>query len=232
VYGILSDFWWLDSDQFNIFNYLILGHSDPVDDLTGPNIIPQKCQITALDAYRITYQNTNIYRSLKLSDRPLNGQEIVGPFLIDIDNENNLEASQSITKQTLEYLINQYNLSSENYLRIFFTGHKGFNIEILPKVLTIRYLNDDLVTIYRKNRRNITTYLRTKNNITNNILNYVDNEGTIIDTIHDYVRLHNSINKWIDSNGNELSRKKIELTYQDLISKSITDITFESESQV
>ena len=118
--GSSSDFWWLTQSQLDRFNYLELGYSKPVDDSTRPIIREQKCHVTEIEAFRSKYQNTNVFRSLKLSDNLSTGQEIIGPFLVDIDNESDLDASRIVAQQVLEYLIEQLNLSPISDLRIFF----------------------------------------------------------------------------------------------------------------
>jgi len=222
--GTLSDFWWLERDQTNKFTYLELGHNEPVGGSTSPNIKLIKCQSTSIDEFRSEYQNINLYRSLKLSENPTNGTEITGPFLVDIDNENDLEAAQQITKQTVQYLTTQNNLSPVRDFRIFFTGHKGFNIEIKPQSIAVYDLSYDQETLYGEKRIIIIRYLRKLNSIDIKCRNFVDNNGTIIDLIHNHVRLHDSINSWIDNNGKVISRRKKELIYTELFNKSITDI--------
>ena len=225
----LSDFWWLDNNQLDRFSFLEFGYHEPVDNSQTPSIQPQKCQIADIDRYRSKYQNINVHRSLKLADNPSNGEVIIGPFLIDIDNDDSLEAAQEITKQTIQYLTKQNYLSPMKDFRIFFTGHKGFNIEIKPQSIAVYDLSYDEETLYGGKRLIIISYLRKLNNIDVKCRNFVDNEGTIIDRIHNYVRLHNSINSWVEDNGEIISRKKIELSSQDLLNKSIEDIRTLSE---
>lgn len=221
----LSDFWWLDEDQLGRFTYLKFGHNEPVDDSTSPYIKPQKCRISTIDELRSEFQNINIHRSLELSDSPSNGEKLVGPFLIDIDNENNnLESARNIIKQTLEYLTTQLYKSPVVDFRLFFTGHKGFNIEIKPSLLEINNYSNQYESLYRKKRRDIIDYLHKKNDIPENHHNFVDNNDTIIDVKHCFVRLHNSINSWVGDDGKIISRKKIELSYQEIFEMSIEDI--------
>jgi hypothetical protein len=84
-------------------------------------------------------------------------------------------------------------------------------------------------TCYREKRRDIINYLHEINDIPKNHYNFVDNNETVIDVQHDYIRLHDSINSWVGDNGKIVSRRKIELSYQDLLEKSIEDIVVASE---
>lgn len=238
--GLLSDFWWLDQNQLDKFTYLELGHSEPVDDLTRPTIQAQKCQMATIDEFRSKYYNTNIYRSLMLWDTSMDGRGILGPFLVDIDNENDLNASHTIVKQLLNYFINDIGLIIDN-IRILFTGHKGFNIEIRPKVLNIYGSISDQVGLSHKILDKIRDDLRKYNKVQNMTLDVVDNKGTIIDLTyggkysvelkHPYIRLHDSINSWLGNNGETKSRRKIELSYQDLFEISIEEILLKSEKE-
>lgn len=235
----LSDFWWLDNNQLDRFSFLEFGYHEPVDNSQTPSIQPQKCQIADIDRYRSKYQNINVHRSLKLADNPSNGEVIIGPFLIDIDNDDSLEAAQEITKQTIQYLTKQNYLSPMKDFRIFFTGHKGFNIEIRPMVLNISGQIPDQIRLSNNIQVNIINHLRNIHYVQCETINAVDDFGTIIDSTygsryfpelkHPYTRLHNSINSWVGDNGKITSRKKIELSYQDLLNKSIEDIIAVSE---
>lgn len=201
--------------------YLELGYNKPVNEETCPDIHIKKCHISTINGFRKKHQNTNVYRSLKLYNTD-NEQVIIGPFVVDIDNDRDLNASYVIVKQVLNYLINK-GLNANDF-RIFFTGHKGFNVEIKPLVLNIHGSVTDQSYLYDKYRCIIVDYLRNLNGVYCSIRNCVDNQETVIDKIHDYIRLHDSINRWISDNGVTISRKKIELTYQGLFSKSINEI--------
>ena len=237
--GSLSDFWWLEQNQLDNFTYLELGHNEPVDDLTCPTIQAQKCQITKIDEFRSKYHNINIHRSFMLWDASVDGQGIFGPFLVDIDNDNDLNASHMIVKQLLNYLINNIGLTAKD-LRIFFTGHKGFNIEIRPKSLKIYGSVPEQIKLSSKILDSIIDNLRQKNVVQDSTINAVDDNGTIIDRLygdrfyyklkHPFVRLHDSINKWVSSDKRFVSRKKIELSSQELLQKSIREILSENEA--
>lgn len=237
--GSLSDFWWLTQNQLDRFTYLELGHSEPVDDSTRPVIQAQKYHINTIDAFRNKYHNTNIYRSLKLSDGLSANEEIIGPLIIDIDNENSLGASLVVTRQVLTYLLKQLRLSPTCDLRIFFTGHKGFNIEIRSDALGLTEKISEHIKHSSQILDIIIRDMRRINNVNDICRNSVDNNNTVVDRIygdkynyqlkHPFIRLHDSINKWVKSSSELISRKKIEIKPHDLTDMSITDITSKSK---
>lgn len=236
--GLISDFWWLGQSQTDRYTYLELGHSKPVDDYTTPIIDAKVHHISDMDKFRSSFQNTNVYRSLKISDASLNGDEILGPFLVDIDNEEeDLDDAQGVTKQVVEYLRTQLMLSLDD-LRIFFSGHKGFNIEVRPQALEIAGSVPDQIRLSSKKLDDVIAFLCSDNKVQDQTKNIVSIQGTGIDRIygdrfgyklkHPYIRLHNSINKWIRSDGSEVAGMKIERTIQQLWNMSAAEISLES----
>ena len=125
-------------------------------------------------------------------------------------------------------------------LRIFFTGHKGFNIEIRPEALKIYGSVPEQIKLSSKMLDVIIDNLREKNVVQDSTISAVDGNETIIDWLygdrfnyklkHPFLRLHDSINRWVEHDGKIISRKKIVLTYQDLFKKSIREILSESEA--
>jgi hypothetical protein len=231
----LTDFWWLDDNERRKFAYLELCHSELKDDLTYPFKQKQTIRVTKINEYREKYGNTNIFRSLILKDSLTEEQEILGPFIIDIDNdngENGLEATRKITQQISDYLINDY--IKENDFRILFSGHKGFNIEIRPEVIGVTGSISEQILKSRKTLDVIISYLRQKNRVSEQVINFVDQLGTTIDKVygdrfnnelkHSFIRLHNSINTWKAENNTIISREKIELPYREFQNKSLREI--------
>ena len=168
----------------------------------------------------------------------MNGNETLGPFLVDIDNDDNIDDAQTVTKQVITYLTKQQELLLDN-LRIFFSGHKGFNVEVRPETLEIKGSISDQIKISRKKLGEIISALRNENKIQILEMNIVSKQRTCIDMTYGYrfgyklkypyIRLHNSINKWIRSDGSEIARMKIELTAEQLWSMSTPEISSKAE---
>lgn len=236
-----SDFWWLYTSDKAKFKYVKLGHHKPIRDDDQPCSIKwdnEICLISNIDQWRNKFQNTNIYRSLKVLSTPSGGQEILGPFLIDIDSEcENLEDALDITRKAIGYLTQDWNLASGN-IQIFFSGRKGFNIEVLPSALGIQGSIQDRVKQSSNKLDQIIGYLRGGNMWGNS--NQVSSKQTIIDRIygdrfgyklkHPCLRLHNSWNEWITSNVIK-RRRKIQLNINDLDKITIKEILTRSQNQ-
>lgn len=195
--------------------------------------------INRLSRWRSACKNTNVYRTLKVFDRDTGKAIFLGPFLVDIDNsDENLDDAQAVTKQVVTYLIKQQGLSSDD-LRIFFSGRKGFNVEVRPEVLGINGSVSDQIKLSSKKLDDIIAVLRSNNNIQDATKNMVSSQKTVIDRIygdrfgyklkHPYIRLHHSINKWIRNDGNKTARVKLELTIEQLWGISAAKISSKAE---
>lgn len=188
----------------------------------------------------------NIYRSLKICTKGIPKKMLVGPFLIDIDNSRwgngyveDLNDTLDVARKTAMILTNDYHVSTEN-IRIFCSGRKGFNIEVRPEALNIAGFFTDQVEFSAKKLDDIINVLRRTNGVTDNSINVVSNQGTVIDRIygdgfinyelkHPYIRLHRSINKWVRHNGNEMGRMKIEVSINELFNCNVEDISSKAE---
>jgi hypothetical protein len=225
----ITDFWWLTDEQVNKYFFVKLVHHQPLtDEDSAPNAEftnPCFTQIRSISKWCENHQNTNIYRSLEIWTDNLQSEALYGPFVIDIDNDENLDDALTVTRNTIEYIVNLYNLK-ESDIRSFFTGHKGFNIEVLPSALGLlckpsrqdekaNCIREKIICELRKNACLSPQLVQVRN--------CVSKEGTIIDCIHDYLRLHNSINKWIENVGRK-ARRKIGITLSEVNSLSLNDI--------
>lgn len=159
----------------------------------------------------------------------------MGPFLIDIDNEDennsyevNLEDALMATRKVIDFLIGKWQLSDGD-IRIFFSGRKGFNIEIHPKSLNINGPIEEQITKSAMRLLELTNYLSVNNN------SMISRKGTFIDQIyggrhndyelkHPFIRLHNSWNKWICQPGIYKARKRSQLTQDEIAAFTIEEI--------
>jgi hypothetical protein len=80
------------------------------------------------------YSQENIWRSWQLfSDSLCSDSVSYVPIYIDIDNEeHNLEAAYTLTRDCLNLLENMEQFSSPDRIRVVFSGKKGFHIEARP----------------------------------------------------------------------------------------------------
>ena len=122
-----------------------------------------------------------------------------------------------MTRNAVKCIVNSYDLK-ERDIRLFFTGHKGFNIEVLPSALGLAGTQNEQDNKADRIWKKIISELRRNAGLASKpgqCRNLVSEQGTLIDPIHKHVRLHDSINEWIEC-GTAKARKKIGLTLSEL----------------
>lgn len=268
----IPDFWWLSESQAKQGWLIGVGHHAPLTDddepsLTRPNehapaILGwfhslddggklshdfKRYPPSSLAEWRSACHETNVYRTLKLfSERP-DQEPILGPFLVDIDNQDwtngyseNLGDALSIAKQTVAFLTTDWHLAANSDLRVFFSGRKGFNVEIRPSSLGIHGAVWQQVELSSQKLDEIIAHLRNQNGVTATDSNVVSQHLTQVDRIygnrrfgyrlkHPYTRLHDSVNKWISKDGSETARLRLELSVDELVTETISSIVFRAE---
>ena len=224
-----SDFWWLTAKEKRKYIYVELVYHEPLkeeDDAPCSVFMnPPLVDVKNINQWRQQYQNTNVYRSLKVWADKSRKDALLGPFIIDIDNESgNLSDALVVTKEAVECLRNFYGIKDDD-IHIFFTGHKGFNLEVHPRVLKIQGTMEEQKSQMQCIRKEMIKELQKGKNL---VGNYVSERYTIIDRLHDHIRLHHSLNKWISKKG-EVARMKIELSITELKNLTIEEIIAKSE---
>lgn len=255
--NVISDYWWLPKGvSINNLRTGVGYHKNVTD---GDEVPPLSDWYRSLDSkgrlstsietypiifvekWRVICKNTNVYRTLEVFGRRTGEAILLGPFVVDIDNSGgNLSEAQNITRQIVDYLVNKLSLLP-NKLRVFFSGHKGFNVEVHPEAIGLRGVLIDQIKLSSLRLRDITDFLRNSNNIKDSCMNVVGVQGTVIDQIygdrlgyklkHSYIRLHSSINKWSQKDGLPWARRKIEITIEQLWEMNTTQVSAESEKQ-
>ena len=123
-----------------------------------------------------------------------------GPFLFDFDNSGeNLLAACSTTQEALGFILSEYSLDPIRDRRTFFSGLKGFHIELRPAAIKLELLRT------RRGRTRIEweliEHLRQWSGIEMDNPNVADNvldpDGTILDPQHCAKRVNESINVWL-----------------------------------
>ncbi len=201
----------------------------------------------AVDAWRAACENTNTYRTLSLYDSKTRKASTLGPFVVDIDNQSgdldnensDLEDAKRVALQVVDLLVNEWKLTAGDIV-VLFTGHKGFNVEVSPAALRIAGSSEEQVQQSREKQDSIIDSLQRVNSVRSGTSNEVSSKGTVIDRIygsrHDgrqlrypWVRLHSSINAWIDRDGKCMARAKIRLEIDELQQMSADDIAATAE---
>jgi hypothetical protein len=250
----ISDFWWLPEDVAIDKLSVGIGHHKPLTDEDDPysvnwfhslskdellSVEEVKYSFGFLSSWRDICDNTNIYRTLKVFGCNTEEAILLGPFLIDIDNsEENLDDARTITTQVRTYLLDEQKISKGD-MRIFFSGRKGFNVEVRPEAFGVADSISGQIKCFSMKLDEIIDFLRKNNKVQNDTRNMASSQGTCIDRIygdrfgyklkHPYIRLHNSVNKWIRGSDSEITRMKIELTIEQLCNMSATEISSKSE---
>lgn len=251
-----SDFWWLSDNEVQDQLLIGLGHHPPLgeDDTPMPlkewfHSLGEGMQLSTdyelypmdfLEKWRSLCNNTNVYRTLELFTSSTGQGEIFGPFLVDIDNskqvdgyEENLDDALFVACRVADFLIKHWQLS-ERDLRVFFTGRKGFNIEVRPSALGIGGTLENQIKFSRKRLSDIISYFGAGSNT-------VTSRHTTIDLVYGgrfnnhelkyrYVRLHGSWNKWVGNDGIERARRKIELSLNKLFDSIAEEIYVKAEA--
>lgn len=222
-----TDFWWLSPEQARQYGYIDLFRQDPYSDEPNTNKEPLSCPILQGDRryplefvsqWKVKFRNINVFRSFALYSSDTNGEEIIGPFLLDIDRtlekDGGYVADLGKALKDTRLLVEAYcsNLKDEDY-RIFFTGHKGFHIEICPRAINIPP-NVDQWQHFENRRKDI-------NKLFGN---------AFVDKFHSHVRLHNSINSWIDYYGQRVYSMNFEVSIDELFSLRAEDISAKAEN--
>jgi hypothetical protein len=236
-----TDFWWLTSNEAIKYKYLYVCHQEPCSDKPNSNKTPTSVPcfhsfdkngnlsksimcypLEFIEQWREKFANINVFRSLSLFTTEQEGEELLGPLVIDIDREDETSKGyvQNLDKalEDTRRLVKEYLCKFNKYdFRIFFTGHKGFNIEVRPQALDITS---------GPNQRE-----QFKNKLTDiNRVFRCNNTERFVDKFHEYLRLHNSINRFIANDGKELNRMRFQLSLYELNSLGMEEICRRSEN--
>lgn len=249
----LSDFWWLPSEVDASRLHIGLCTHHPLTDSERPalawrcafdnrevNIKGSPClhSLTAVEEGRQLSQNINVYRTLVLFDEKQRPQ-FLGPFVIDVDNETqgppyqqDIGAALRLAKAAVNLLVRKEDLSS-NDLRVYFSGCKGFNIEVRPEAIgVVGSVRQQAGLSYQRLDELIHGLvqagdLRPEGHQRDSTIDRIYTEWGALR--HPYLRLHDSVNAWIPSQGSPMARKKVEVPLADLSSTVAAELCLESE---
>ena len=187
-----------------------------------------------LAEWRSVCGNTNVYRTLILWPEQSQVEPLQGPFLVDIDSQDwtngyseNLEDARRVAVLAVELLTSRWPLAEGRDFRVFFSGRKGFNIEVRPDLLGIGGSLDQQIRA-SADRLEVLGELATRNSA-----------STVIDRIygnrfeyglkHPYIRLYNSWNKW-SSDCQAKKRLRLQLSAADLKAQPIESLCSRAEN--
>ncbi len=237
-----SDFWWLTPTQKATCTHVTFGHHRPIREDEDPRSVgwvTQAGRVSQVDRWRSKYWDKNVYRSLAVTSGTSESTGVVGPFVVDIDTDEDLEDALLVARKTVRIL--EYQLGVElRYLRVFFTGHKGFNLEVHPLAIGLEGTVGSQIRKSADYLHRVVAALRLGRLW--KLDNQVGDAGTVVDQIyggrrsgyalkHPYLRLHDSVNCWIMPDGTTGSRRKTELTIEELCRLTVAEIVSRSEGQ-
>jgi hypothetical protein len=221
---LTSDFWWLSPEETKKYQYVDLFHQEPYSDEPDNRRDPLSCPILpgdkrfslqSLSQWKTRFRNTNVFRSYALYTSAAGVKQIIGPFLLDIDRtiEGSYLPDLDAALKDTRLLVKEYcsDLQQGDY-RIFFTGHKGFHIEIQPTAMGMA--PHDRWQNFENRLKDINK--RFGNNF--------------VDKVHPHVRLHNSVNSWIDHSGRTIYAMSLEVSVDELSSLTADDIFAKAEN--
>lgn len=228
-----DDFWWIP--RLNAASELLVGvahleaqrdddygllqMSRSIDAKGRASTLASLHPLPFLQEWRSIWKDENVFRTYELFDS--DGQPVlIGPFYLDIDNENgDLDDALSVTRDCIALLRSEGVASLD--LRVLFTGHKGFNVEVRPEAVGLNSTDMSKLGSWREKTAEIILALRTQRAITGGNINTVSARGTVIDHIlsqsphfpikHKYLRLVGSKNTWIDMANEKRWRIKVEV---------------------
>jgi hypothetical protein len=228
-----TDFWWIDPNLDISGMSIDLVHHCPIgiDDPASLSFLkPESLPVREIGRWRDSHENSNVYRSLSLKAGDSDTGDIVGPIVLDIDNEDAdgderisaLADALDATKAIVDLAQQTFSIGASD-LRLFYSGHKGFNIEIAPGSLTVSS-SEQFRERHESLRSGIINGLRTARGLSaTEGRNFVSKGGTVIDPFHEFVRLHGSVNRWRSPKGLS-SRRRVALALDELRNLSINDM--------
>lgn len=171
--------------------------------------------------WRQRWNNINVFRSLFVYNchrEPVH----VGPFYVDIDADRDefgvrhYEGALHVARLVIDLL--RQRGAAEPDMRVWFTGHKGFNVEARPEALGLPTHPASALAAWACLHEEVLDALRKQTGtaghpVVNQVGDYV-----YLDTIvkrspphelkHSYLRLPGSINVWIEDGGTKRGRMK------------------------
>jgi hypothetical protein len=223
-----SELWWLP-DGFDVGQLRVgVGHHEPVaEDESSASVAwlhaldgsadEPLYGVDVLSQWRTLWKDDNVYRLSELHDsagRPV----LIGPFLLDLDNDRDLGSALAVARAAFGLLRSPgYGIEAAD-VRVYFSGHKGFNLEVRPGALGIApdsSMRSQLQRAYDVQQALIGD-LRRVRGVRNKTVNAVDDEETYADRIYgpgslrySYIRLPESLNVWVDVAGNRVARRRL-----------------------
>ena len=212
-----DEFWWLSVEQRNSFSYICPSYQDELpNDRLSKLKHGSRIRIGDLSGWCEARHWVNVHRGIALYSRPSGQSETLDdPFLLDFDNsDEDLVSACTCTRESLKFLIRELAIDPLKDCRVFFSGRKGFHIELRPMALDSKSLVD------RRGRPSfhwdLINHVSRACGFNKGNTNQLDRTGTVLDKLHDRKRINGSINAWWH-NGRTYRRMMIEVRSETLL---------------
>ena len=216
------EFWWLDDSERKRYQFLRPGVQRKLPNGHLPDIVwDEPVAAGDLQTWCASHHNINIHRKMQLHAKKVDNSEAVeGPIFLDFDNDNEtmaehdrLAAAARCSRETL-VLLTDLNIDITSDSRVFFSGRKGFHIELRPRSIPSELLQQ---TGQRTSlEMKIIRRVRHVTGFGNDNTNVLDSDDTVLDKRHDAKRINGSVNAWQDE-GAVKRRRVIEVAPERLI---------------
>jgi len=201
-----EQFFWLE-EKFNC--YVEIYRQKPGEPFVE-GLIGETVKVEEIPTYIQNHENENLWRSWTVYKNRDRSHEVGPlPLILDIDDEFHLEKAHGLTNICLN-ILQQMGISRDN-VRVVFTGHKGFHIEIKPyEPVEARAFQNQIIEQCKDK-----DFIPLNNNIFWG--------STVLDPVHYQVRLTGSLNSWHYEN-RVISRKVIQLSIDEFSSLHLDEI--------
>ncbi len=242
--NLADDLWWLPeglqlvSLRFGVAHTEALSDEDGIGELwqsfkSGePSEDPKAYAIEDVAKWVEAWSNENVYRSLWVYDDS-GRDKLLGPFYFDLDADDlndapDLEGALRATRHLVEIL--GIRGIGESDIRVSFTVHKGFNVEVRPEIVGVfdgttwsRRHSEILKELRRIGLRDSQGY--DLNFVSPTVrLDHIFHRLPPHGLSHSHVRLVGSKNVWLAPDGTKRWRLKRHVPLNALFSSSASDI--------
>lgn len=237
----MNDFWWLPDKWSNLNVGLRRFDADDAVEWQFRADLANFQPIAALAASRQKLGNRNVHRTLLLFDE-FKQPAIAGPFYLDIDSDIGLDGLPNIegalkAAQTCLQVLLEHGVKYSD-IRILFSGHKGFSIEVRPEALKIDTGQTARMSDWAHRHTLILNEARRRSGTSNPSTSLTIIDGVVTDAIvrrtppfnlrHHYLRLSDSINDWGSPAGGTKIGFKFEISNRMLFDLAASDLILES----
>ena len=221
------EFWWMTPEERSKFKYVWPAFQDVLPNDHLPDLrYTKKVALDELVDRCAAHRWINVHRKLRLyAEASGDGETLEGPILLDLDNDNEglnemerLVSACQCTSRALE-LLQAKGIDLSEECRVFFTGRKGFHIEIRPSAVDSASRAPVVRRVWKRTGLdwqvidNLSPYKGT---------NELDNARTVLDSPHDAKRINGSVNAWREGHERTIHRQMIPLPAHDIVGRAPT----------